>query len=56
MNLKHSAILVRLEERYTERAREINKKIDEHNFRCPSISLEIPRFQEDLIRRRRLAY
>ncbi len=55
-NLKHSAILVRLEERYMEHAEEINKKIDEHNLRCPSISLEIPRFQEDLIRRRRVAY
>ncbi len=55
-DLRDSAILVRLEERYFERAREVNKKIDEHNFRCPSISLEIPRFQEDLIRRRRLGY
>lgn len=56
LDLKHCAILARLEERYVERAREINRKIDEHNLRCPSISLEIPRFQEDLIRRRRLAY
>jgi hypothetical protein len=56
LNLRHSAILVRLEEQYAERATEINKKIDEHNLRCPSISLEIPRFQEDLIRRRRVAY
>lgn len=55
-DLHDSAILVRLEERYAERAREVNKKIDEHNLRCPSISLEIPRFQEDLIRRRRLGY
>lgn len=56
LDLKHSAILVRLEERYSAAAREVNKKIDEHNLRCPSISLEIPRFQEDLIRRRRLSY
>jgi len=55
-DLKDSAILVRLEERYADRARQVNKKIDEHNLRCPSISLEIPRFQEDLIRRRRLVY
>ncbi len=53
---RHQAILVRLEERYSARAREINKKIDEHNLRCPSISLEILRFQEDWIRRRRSAY
>ncbi len=55
-NIRDSAILVRLEERYIECATQVNKKIDEHNLRCPSISLEIPRFQEDLIRRRRLAY
>ncbi len=55
-DIRDSAILARLEERYVERASEANKKIDEHNLRCPSISLEIPRFQEDLIRRRRLAY
>jgi len=56
LDIRHSAILVRLEERYAARAREINKRIDEHNLRCPSIHLEIPRFQEDLIRRRRLSY
>jgi hypothetical protein len=47
------AILNRLEERYVERAREINRSIDQHNVRCPSIFLERPRFQEDIISRRR---
>jgi hypothetical protein len=47
------AILNRLEERYVEQAREINRSIDQHNVRCPSIFLELPRFQEDLISRRR---
>ncbi|HEX7104014.1 MAG TPA: DUF1992 domain-containing protein [Nitrolancea sp.] len=47
------AILNRLEERYVERAREINRSIDQHNVRCPSIFLELPRFQEDVISRRR---
>jgi hypothetical protein len=47
------AILNRLEERYVERAREINRAIDQHNVRCPSIFLELPRFQEDIISRRR---
>ncbi|HVB64105.1 MAG TPA: DUF1992 domain-containing protein [Nitrolancea sp.] len=47
------AILDRLEERYVAKAREINKYVDEHNVRCPSILLELPRFQEDIIRRRR---
>jgi hypothetical protein len=56
LDLRHSAILVRLEERYSLAAGEANKLIDEHNLRCPSISLEIPRFQEDLIRRRRRGY
>lgn len=56
LDLRHAAILVRLEERYAEMAAEANKKIDEHNLRCPSISLEIPRFQEDLIYRRRIGY
>ncbi len=56
MDPRHAAILARLEERYAEKATEINKRIDEHNLRCPSILLEIPRFQEDLIRRRRMAY
>jgi hypothetical protein len=49
------AILNRLEERYVERAREINRSIDQHNVRCPSIFLELPRFQEDIISRRRQA-
>jgi hypothetical protein len=50
------AILDRLEERYITKAREINKYIDEHNVRCPSILLELPRFQEDIISRRRVAH
>ena len=50
------AILDRLEERYAAKAREINKYVDEHNVRCPSILLELPRFQEDIIRRRRQAH
>lgn len=50
------AILMRLEERYVAIAREINKRIDEHNIRCPSIFLELPRFQEDIISRRRATY
>jgi hypothetical protein len=49
----NQAILNRLEERYVDRAREINRSIDQHNVRCPSIFLEIPRFQEDIISRRR---
>lgn len=47
------AILNRLEQRYVERAREINRSIDQHNVRCPSIFHELPRFQEDIISRRR---
>lgn len=41
----------RLELRYVEAVRAINRKIDEHNLRCPSLMLEIPRFPEDLIAR-----
>lgn len=52
----HAAILDRLEERYVARAREVNKYIDEHNVRCPSIMLELPRFQEDILRRLRQAH
>ena len=48
-----AAILNRLEERYVKQAREINRYIDEHNVRCPSIMLELPRFQEDILSRRR---
>jgi hypothetical protein len=51
-----AAILDRLEERYIARAREINRYIDEHNVRCPSIMLELPRFQDDIISRRRVAH
>jgi len=51
-----TAILNRLEERYEAKARDLNKLIDEHNVRCPSIVLELPRFQEDIIRRRRSAH
>lgn len=47
------AILDRLAQRYVEAAREINRKIDEHNLRCPSIDHELIRFPEDAITRRR---
>lgn len=47
------ARLRELEQRYVELAREINRKIDLHNLRCPSIDLEIPRFMEDAIQRER---
>lgn len=47
----HAAILARLEEQYVARATEINKKIDLHNLRCPSIAHEWPRFREDALRR-----
>lgn len=47
------AILQRLEERYIELAREINRKIDLHNLRCPSIHHELARFQEDALARER---
>lgn len=47
------AILERLEERYVNAARKVNAKIDLHNIRCPSIRLELARFQEDLISRER---
>ena len=47
------AILDRLEQRYVQAAREINRKIDEHNLRCPSIHHELVRFPEDAIARRR---
>ena len=46
-------LLVGLEERYGKLAREINRKIDEHNMRCPSIGHELARFPEDAIARRR---
>ncbi|HET7037802.1 MAG TPA: DUF1992 domain-containing protein [Thermomicrobiaceae bacterium] len=49
---RHAALLARLEAEYAARAREINRKIDEHNLRCPSLAHEMPRFPEDLIRRR----
>lgn len=48
-----AAILRRLEERYRERAAEINLRIDQHNLRCPSIQHERPRFQEDALTRER---
>lgn len=52
-NSGHRAILARLEERYVQLARKINRKIDEHNLRCPSIAHELVRYPEDAIARRR---
>ena len=42
--------LQRLAERYVTLAREINKKIDEHNALRPSAMPELIRFQEDAVR------
>ncbi|HET9015468.1 MAG TPA: DUF1992 domain-containing protein, partial [Thermomicrobiaceae bacterium] len=36
-NPGHAAILRRLEANYVKLAREINRRIDEHNMRCPSM-------------------
>ncbi len=47
----HRAILRRLAWRYRELARELNRKIDQHNVRCPSMAHELVRFPEDLIER-----
>lgn len=47
------AILAADEEHYRRLAREINRKIDDHNMRCPSMAHELPRFPEDAIARRR---
>ena len=49
---RQAALLARLEAEYAARAREINRKIDLHNLRCPSLAHEMPRYPEDLIRRR----
>ena len=49
----HAAILRRLEGRYIELARDINRRIDEHNLRCPSMAHELVRFQEDAATRLR---
>ncbi len=35
-------------DRYRQLARTINLHIDTHNLRCPSIHLELVRFQEDM--------
>jgi len=45
------AILRRLAWRYRELARAVNKKIDLHNLRCPSLGHELVRFPEDMIER-----
>ncbi len=47
----HIAILRRLAWRYRELARAINKKIDLHNLRCPSLGHELVRLPEDMIER-----
>ncbi|MBX6753416.1 DUF1992 domain-containing protein [Thermorudis peleae] len=49
----HAAILRRLERRFSELARLLNKKIDLHNLRCPSMEHELIRIPEDLIARER---
>ena len=36
-------------DRYRQLARTINVQIDTHNLRCPSIHLELARFQEDAV-------
>lgn len=36
-----------IEDRYLALARAINRKIDEHNRLCPSMTLELPRFVDD---------
>ncbi len=50
---RHAAdpALERLAERYVTLAREINKKIDEHNVLRPSAMPELIRFQEDAVKR-----
>ncbi|MCS7051786.1 MAG: DUF1992 domain-containing protein [Thermomicrobium sp.] len=45
------ALLRRLAWRYRELARALNRKIDEHNLRCPSMAHELVRFPEDMIER-----
>lgn len=47
----HRAIVRRLAWRYRELARALNKKIDQHNLRCPSMAHELVRFPEDMIER-----
>ena len=47
----HRAILRRLAWRYRELARALNRKIDQHNVRCPSMAHELVRFPEDMIER-----
>jgi hypothetical protein len=47
----HAAILRRLAWRYRELARALNRKIDQHNLRCPSMAHELVRFPEDMIER-----
>ena len=49
----NAALLRRLEVRYVDLASEINRRIDEHNLRCPSMSHELVRFQEDAAARLR---
>ncbi len=46
-----AALLRRLAWRYRELARAINRKIDQHNLRCPSMAHELVRFPEDMIER-----
>ncbi len=47
----HAALLRRLAWRYRELARALNRKIDQHNLRCPSMAHELVRFPEDMIER-----
>ena len=47
------AILRRLEENYISLATAINRKIDEHNIRCPTMADELVRFPEDALSRSR---
>lgn len=52
-NPSEAEALRRLAERYVALAREINKKIDEHNLQRPSAVPELVRFMEDAIQRER---
>lgn len=47
----NQTLLRRLAWRYRELARTINRKIDQHNLRCPSMAHELIRFPEDMIER-----